>query len=277
MTDIKWIKLDTDVFNNRKIRKIKKMPEGYTIIVIWFELLVVAAESNKDGLIYFTKNIPYTDQLLSEQFDLPLATIQLALQTFVHLEMIEIVDNVICISNWAKYQNVDGMEKVREQTRKRVANYREKQRMLEEAESNQNDSDSNVTSNVTVTASSNSNNTISISSSQNNNEDINNPVLYQLMLNDKSYYEVRKNEVDELRDIYQNADIDYEFKKMIRWIKDNPTKRKTKRGIGKFISNWLDNAQNKYRPNDQQRYGVNGIALSAEEDHLLDDILGVSH
>ncbi len=41
--------------------------------------------------------------------------------------MIEINDqNYISICNWEKHQNVDAMDKIREDTRKRVAKYREK-------------------------------------------------------------------------------------------------------------------------------------------------------
>ena len=44
--------------------------------------------------------------------------------------MIKIVDNVVTIPNWEKHQNIDGLEKMREQNRKRVAAYREKQKLL---------------------------------------------------------------------------------------------------------------------------------------------------
>lgn len=55
--------------------------------------------------------------------------------------MIEVTDNIFRVSNWEKYQNVEELEKIREQTRKRVAKHREKQRLLE----------CNVTSNGNVT------------------------------------------------------------------------------------------------------------------------------
>jgi putative replication protein len=57
--------------------------------------------------------------------------------------MIEIINGIISLPNWEKHQNVDGMEKAKEQTRKRVARYREKQKQLLE--------NGNVTCNVTVT------------------------------------------------------------------------------------------------------------------------------
>lgn len=124
MADVKWIKLMTDVFDNRKIKQIECMPDGDTLIVIWFKLLALAGQINDGGLVYFTKDIPYTDQLLSSQFNRPIATIQMALNLFEKFEMIEIVDSLIMVSNWEKYQNVASLERVREQTRRRVSAYR---------------------------------------------------------------------------------------------------------------------------------------------------------
>jgi chromosomal replication initiator protein len=45
--------------------------------------------------------------MLATVFNRPLTTIQLALRTFEEFGMIEIVNDVIHVSNWEKYQNVD--------------------------------------------------------------------------------------------------------------------------------------------------------------------------
>ena len=127
---VKWIKLATGVFDNRKIRQIECLPDGDSIIVIWMKLLCLAGEINDCGMVYFTKEIPYTDQMLAQQFNRPLTTIQMALNTFQQFGMIELIDNILYISNWEKYQNVDGMEKIREQNRLRKQLQRERQKML---------------------------------------------------------------------------------------------------------------------------------------------------
>ena len=129
MSEIKWIKLSTGVFDNRKIKQIERMPDGDALIVIWFKLLVLAGNINDGGAVWFTRDIPYTDQLLASEFNRPLTTIQLALDTFLKFGMIEIVDNIIQVSNWEKYQSVEGMERIREQTRKRVAECRERKKL----------------------------------------------------------------------------------------------------------------------------------------------------
>jgi predicted phage replisome organizer len=128
MADVKWIKMSTSIFDNRKIRIIESLPEGNAVIVIWLKLLCLAGNINDCGMVYFTKEIPYTEQMLATQFNTPLTTIQLAMKTFEQFGMIEIINDMLHISNWEKYQNVEGMDKIREQTRLRVAKHREKQK-----------------------------------------------------------------------------------------------------------------------------------------------------
>lgn len=124
MNDIRWIKLSTDLFNNRKILQIEQLPDGDTLIVIWLKLLILAGKINDDGLIYFTPDIPYTDEIMAHEFQRPITTIRLALNTFQRFGMIEIVDDVIEVSNWQRYQSTEGLERVREQNRIRKQNQR---------------------------------------------------------------------------------------------------------------------------------------------------------
>ena len=148
MAEVKWIKITTDIFDNRKIKMLEAMPDGDTILVIWLKLLALAGTTNDNGLVYFTKDMPYTPQMLATAFNRPITTIELALKTFQEFGMIDIFEDIIQVSNWMKYQNVEGMDKIREQTRLRVARHREKQKLLT---CNVTDNVTNVTSNVTVT------------------------------------------------------------------------------------------------------------------------------
>jgi predicted phage replisome organizer len=115
--DVKWIKLATDVFDNRKVKQIEKMPDGDTILVIWFKLLCLCGNVNDGGMVYFTKDLPYTDEMLATEFDRPITTVRLALSVFVRFGMIEIVDDIIRLTSWEKYQSVDRLAELREYNR----------------------------------------------------------------------------------------------------------------------------------------------------------------
>ena len=129
MADVKWIKIVTDIFDNRKIRQIEVMPEGDSILVIWFKLICLAGRINNGGVIYFTPDIPYTEEMLATQFNRPLSVVRLALKTFQAFGMVEIVDNFLQLPSWEKYQNVESMDKIREQNRIRKQRQRERARL----------------------------------------------------------------------------------------------------------------------------------------------------
>lgn len=129
MADVKWIKVTTDLFNNSKVKQIRKMPDGDSIIVIWLQLLCLAGRVNGNGYIYLTEEIPYTDEMLAVEFDTPLATVRMALKLFQQFKMIDVIDSIYHVSAWDKYQNVDGLEKIREQGRIRQQRFRENKRL----------------------------------------------------------------------------------------------------------------------------------------------------
>lgn len=131
MNDVKWIKIDTGIFDNRKVKQIRTLPDGDAMIVIWLQLLCLARTVNDYGRIYLTEEIAYTDQMLATAFNEPLPTVQMALDVFCKFGMIDVIDDIILIKNWEKYQSIEGLEKVREQTRLRVQKYREKQKQIE--------------------------------------------------------------------------------------------------------------------------------------------------
>lgn len=129
MAEIKWIKITTDIFDNEKIKVIEKMPEGDTMLVIWLKLLTLAGKKNDQGFVYLTQNIPYTPEILADIFGRDSRIISLALNTFASFNMICIENDIISVLNWDRYQNVEGMDKIREQNRIRQANYRQRKQL----------------------------------------------------------------------------------------------------------------------------------------------------
>lgn len=132
MADVKWIKIVTDIFDDEKILLIESMPESDSIIVIWFKLLCLAGKQNNDG-VFMMGNIAYTDEMLATVFRRPINTVRMALETFDHFGMIEIVNDAITIPKWSKHQNLDKIEKTNEQARLRMQKYRERQKLISES------------------------------------------------------------------------------------------------------------------------------------------------
>lgn len=131
-SEVKWIKIVTDIFDDEKILLIESMPDADAIIVIWFKLLCLAGRTNTMGVLLLNERIPYNDEMLAHIFRRPLNTVRLALRTFEQYGMIEIVNNTITIPNWTKHQQLESLEKRREYQRNLMAKRRAEQKLIAE-------------------------------------------------------------------------------------------------------------------------------------------------
>lgn len=117
------------MFDDEKIRLIQSVPESDAILVIWIRLLVLAGKTNDDGLIYIQRNMPYSEEMLATLFGKNVNTVRLALTTLANFNMIDLTtDGLIAVTNWEKHQNVEGLEKIREQNRLRAKRHYDKQK-----------------------------------------------------------------------------------------------------------------------------------------------------
>ena len=146
MAEVQWIKLIVGMFDGRSFKRIKRAEIGGVsyrdkLTAVWFELLELAGKCNANGYL-IEDEIPYRSfEDIATMLDRDEKEIELCMQYFINERMIEIIDNVYCLSNFMKYQNHDGLEKIRKQNRLRQAKYKQRQKLLA----------SNVTANVTVT------------------------------------------------------------------------------------------------------------------------------
>lgn len=129
MADVKWIKLSTGLPDNRKIKQIRTLPNGDTIALMWIFLMCLAGNSNDDGFVFFTKEIPYTDEMLAEEFKMDINTIRLGLATFEKFGMLEIVNDFICLSAWEKWQSTDKLSELKEYNRIKQRESRARKRL----------------------------------------------------------------------------------------------------------------------------------------------------
>ena len=149
MADVKWIKMMVGMFDGMSFKKIKKAKIGGEsfrdkLTAVWFELMDFAGKCNHSGAFISPSEIPFTDLAdIAIMIDRDEEELRLCMAFYIKENMVEIIDDVYSLTNWAEYQNKEGMDKIREQTRKRVAKHRENKKLL----------CSSVTSNVTVTQS----------------------------------------------------------------------------------------------------------------------------
>jgi predicted phage replisome organizer len=147
MAEVQWIKLMVGMFDGNSFKKIKRariggVPFRDKLTSVWFELLDLAGKSNASGYLIDNNEIPYRSfEDIATMLDREEKEIELCMQFFINERMVEIIDDIYCLSNFTRFQNQEGLEKIREQTRKRVAKHRERKLLAQ----------GNAECNVTVT------------------------------------------------------------------------------------------------------------------------------
>ena len=136
MSEVKWIKIVTDIFDDEKMLLIESLPSSDSIIVIWFKLLCLAGKNNNSGVFFLNDRIAYSDEMLATIFRRDVNTVRLALGTFEKYGMVELINSVITIPNWDKHQQLDSIEKRRERQKLYMQDRRNTQKLLAEGNGN---------------------------------------------------------------------------------------------------------------------------------------------
>lgn len=130
---VEWVKITTDMFDNRKIKYLRKLPEGNSIVLIWIMLLTMAGRCSANGMIFLTENVPYTTKSLADELGFDENIIKFALAAFESLNMVRTnPEDFLQISGWEEYQDGEALDKIREVNRNRKRRQRENQKLLEE-------------------------------------------------------------------------------------------------------------------------------------------------
>ena len=101
------------------------------------------------------------------------------------------------------------------------------------------------------------------------------PSGYKIILLDKSFYEIPLEKLNFWKESYPAVDVEQEIRSMAAWADANPTKRKTRRGIEKFINGWLIRSQKEQLSSSEKETDKNGtetIQNPEEDPESISDI-----
>lgn len=110
---------------------------------------------------------------------------------------------------------------------------------------------------------------------------------FTITLNSGEEYSVTQKDFALWQDLYPNVDIPQELRKMRGWCDANPSKRKTKTGVKRFITSWLAKEQNRpstprpmarpYQPQGQPSCPTEHQRHMQEQRLLKEKLLGMIH
>lgn len=70
-------------------------------------------------------------------------------------------------------------------------------------------------------------------------------IAFTLPLNTGESFQIYQDDVDKWAGLYPAVDVMQQLRNMYGWLDSNPSKRKTKNGIRRFIANWLSREQDR--------------------------------
>lgn len=132
--NVLWIKMKVGMFDGESFKKIRAAKIGGEsfrdkLTAVWFELMDFAGQCNHGGAFINGREIPYsTLEDIAVMINRDVKELELCMSFYIKEGMVEIIDDIYTLSNWEMYQNADGLERIREQTRERVARFRERQK-----------------------------------------------------------------------------------------------------------------------------------------------------
>lgn len=260
-----WLRLQKDFFKRHDIRIVESMPNGKDYIL--FYLKVICESANHGGNLRFSETIPYSEEMLATITNTNVDVVRNAIKIFQELNMIEVLDNGTYFMH--EVQNMVGYE-TEWAIKKRE--YRKKVNAQNVLQSENNASkalkggqyednvlnvrtnkgqcpkkEDNVRQEKEIEKEIDINNNIYIAQSDKITHEptpIESSVI-TITLNDKSEYPIYQSMIDEWNELYPNVDVLQELRKMKGWSNANPAKRKTKKGIQRFINAWLSREQDK--------------------------------
>ena len=125
-----WVKLATNMFDNKKIKQIEVAPKGKQMLLLWVRLICLAGTINDGGRVYVTKGVPYTNKGLAVELNESVAVVDAAMKLFREYKMIDIDDeHGLYLVGWEKHQNIEGLERIKEQNRLRKQRQRERDKL----------------------------------------------------------------------------------------------------------------------------------------------------
>ena len=249
-----YLKLKENFFDSEDMKLLQAMKDGYVYSDILLKLYLQSLR--QEGRLMYRGIVPYTPDMLATITNHQVGTVEKAIRTLEQMGFVEILDNgAIYMTD---IQNFIGQSSTEAD---RIRNYRKtinaEKTMVSAIESVTNDVTNVTTNDVQMYNEStpeirdksienrdkNNINTSARSSGKQTSEP--EADVAALILNDGSEWRPTEALFAEYVRLYPNVDVKQQFNEMRSWCLSNPKKRKTKRGITRFVNSWLGREQDR--------------------------------
>ncbi len=223
-----WIQLKEGFFKQKEIKKLRKIAGGDTYTVIYLKMLLAAV---KQGNKLFFEGVEDTfPEELALELDEDPENVKVTLAFLERQGLVKLIsqDEFLLLQ-------CDEMVGSESESAGRVRRHRQKKALQSNTGVTQLLQDCNTDIDKDIDK--------DISPEQTSGPE-EQPII-TLPLNTGEEYPIFQRDIDTFASLYPAVDILQAVRGMKGWLMTNPTKRKTKRGIGRFINSWLAREQDK--------------------------------
>jgi len=264
-----WLKLSEGFFRQKPIKKLRKIPGGDTYVLIYLKMLLVSLR--QDGRLYFEGVEEDFPQELALDIDEDEEAVRITVSFLI-------AQGLLQIGNDADYMLPEAREMTGGEaySTERVRRYREKKSVTCNAdvtpvkrlgnEEIEIEKEIEKEKDINIFCPELSNSGPNPADKAQPDEAVadgiigtsdgagmmvekaaepSSEIFISLPLTGNQVWDVTKDYVAELRELYQAVDVEVQIRKMKGWLDANPRNRKTKKGIKRFITNWLSREQDK--------------------------------
>lgn len=232
-----WIQLKEGFFKQKEIKKLRKIAGGDTYTVIYLKMLLKAVQQGNK--LYFEGVEETFHEEIALELDEDPENVKVTIAFLERQGLIRVLneDEVLL----SQCEEMVGSES---ESAARVRRYREKKALQSNGDVTPLLQNGNTDIDIEKDKDTEIKKDIIWSSGRQDSGQEEPPVI-TLPLNTGEEYFISQHDIDTFADLYPAVDILQAMRGMKGWLMTNPRKRKTKRGIGRFINSWLAREQDK--------------------------------
>ena len=246
-----WRKLHKDFFKRHDITVIEDMPNGKDYVLFYLKLMLESVDH--EGALRFSDTIPYSETMLASVTHTNVDVVRSALKILTELGMVEIFDDkTLFMTEVAKLLDSE--------------TYAAKRKRLQRESEEKGDIVPRLSPVCPQEIEIEKEKDIDTELERDKKTCAEKKSGIALILNDGTDYEIVEAYIEKMRPLFPDVDVRKEFRKMSAWCINNPARRKTKRGVTRFINTWLSSAQKEAEEKQAKSSGTNNIFLQIAEE-----------
>ncbi len=260
-----YLKLKEGFFESEDMKLLQAMKDGYMYSDILLKLYLRSLR--QEGRLMYRDIIPYTPDMIATITNHQVGTVEKAVKILEHMGFIEILDNgAIYMTDIQNFIGQSSNEADRKRKYRSAINAEKSRLLMDNRETFVGTGSGQVSGqmsdnrppeyrdkSIEIRDKNNINTFAQSSGGQTSEPEAD---VEALILNDGSEWRPTEALFAEYVRLYPNVNVKQQFNVMRSWCLSNPNKRKTKRGITRFVNSWLTREQDKgyRRPADNSSY-----------------------